>query len=217
MSKILLTIYLLLFLFFIGSTPSVYAQSDDFAVWTKMKVNHKLDSRFSISGDLELRTEDHTRAMDRLGLVVGGHYRASSFLNLHLGYETHYRNLGGSEWKFRYRYHLGATANFRIHQLKISLRERIQQTFDRGDSEIRLRSRLKLSYVPTQKMLNPYFSVEIYQSLDEAPFGQVARMRYRPGIDVKLDKCWALDTFYCYQYSSGKKLHIAGIEVAYSY
>ena len=52
----------------------------------------------------------------------------------------------------------------------MSLRERFQQTFDRGDSETRLRSRLKLSYAPTKGIVSPYFSVEIYQSLDDTSF-----------------------------------------------
>ena len=33
--------------------------------------------------------------MDRLGLAIGGEYRAYSFLKLEAGYEeTHFRNLG---------------------------------------------------------------------------------------------------------------------------
>lgn len=89
-----------------------------------------------------------------------------------MGYETHLRNLGDSDWKLRHRYHISATANFRYQWLKVSLRERFQQTFDRGDSETRLRSRLKLSYAPTKGIVSPYFSVEIYQSLDDTSFGE---------------------------------------------
>lgn len=101
--------------------------------------------------------------------------------------------------------------------LKIALRERFQQTFDRGDSKARLRSRLKLAYAPEKGIVSPYFSIEIYQSLDDAPFWRADRMRYRPGVEIALAKRWALDIFYCYQYESPKGKHIAGVEIGYSF
>ena len=78
----------------VGTTSAMIAQDNDFTTWTKFKVNHKIDSRFAVSGDLELRTEDDMSAIDRWGISVGGDYRAFSFLKFEIGYETHYRNLG---------------------------------------------------------------------------------------------------------------------------
>ena len=217
MSRILLNTRIWLLMLLFGIVSSVYAQDDDFTTWTKFKVNHKIDSRFSVSGDVELRTKDDMNKWDRWGLTVGGDYRAYSFLKLGVAYETHLCDLGDSGWKFRHRYHLSATASFRYQWLKVSLRERFQQTFDSGDVETRLRSRLKLSYAPTKGIVSPYFSVELYQSLDDAPFWRAARMRYRPGIELNLAKRWSLDAFYCYQYEPSKGKHIAGIEVGYSF
>ncbi len=106
---------------------------------------------------------------------------------------------------------------FQYQWLKIALRERFQQTFDRGDSKARLRSRLKLAYAPEKGIVSPYFSIEIYQSLDDAPFWRADRMRYRPGVEIALAKRWVLDVFYCYQYESPKGKHIAGVEIGYSF
>ena len=218
MSRILLnTKTWLLFVLLFGISFSAWAQSDDFNTWTKFKVNHKIDSRFSVSGDLELRMKDDVSKLDRWGLTVGGSYRPYSFLNLGVGYETHLRNLGDSDWKFRHRYHITATVSFRYQWLKVAVRERFQQTFDRGESETRLRSRLKLGYAPQKGIVSPYFSIEIYQSLDDAPFWRTARLRYRPGIEIDLTKRWSLDAFYCYQYESSRGKHIAGVEVGYSF
>ena len=167
MSRIILNTKIWLFVLLFGMSFSAWAQSDDFNTWTKFKVNHKIDSCFSVSGDLEFRMKDDVSRLDRWGLTAGGSYRPYSFLNFGVGYEAHLLNLGDSDWKLRHRYHISATANFRYQWLKVSLRERFQQTFDRGDSETRLRSRLKLSYAPTKGIVSPYFSVEIYLSLDD--------------------------------------------------
>ena len=81
MSRILLnTKTWLLFALLLGISFSAWAQSDDFNTWTKFKVNHKIDSRFSVSGDLELRMKDDVSKLDRWGLTVGGSYRPYSFL-----------------------------------------------------------------------------------------------------------------------------------------
>lgn len=217
MSRIILNTKIWLFVLLLGMSFSAWAQSDDFNTWTKFKVNHKIVSHFSVSGDLELRMKDDVSRLDRWGLTIGGSYCPSSFLNLGVGYETHLRNSSDSDWRLKHRYHISATVSFRYQWLKVSLRERFQQTWGRGDSEIRLRSRLKLSYAPTKRIVSPYFSVEFYQSLDDASFWRADRMRYRPGVEIVLDKYWSLDAFYCYQYASSQDRHIAGIEVGYSF
>ena len=48
----------------LGVVSSVYAQDDDFTTWTKFKINHKIDSQFSVSGDVELRTKDDLNKWD---------------------------------------------------------------------------------------------------------------------------------------------------------
>ena len=50
MSRILFNAKAWLFVLLVGLVSSVWAQSDDFTTWTKFKVNHKIDSRFSVSG-----------------------------------------------------------------------------------------------------------------------------------------------------------------------
>ena len=88
----------------LGVVSSVYAQDDDFTTWTKFKINHKIDSQFSVSGDVELRTKDDLNKWDRWGLTVGGDYRAYSFLKLGVAYETHLCDLGDSGRFFRIYY-----------------------------------------------------------------------------------------------------------------
>ena len=67
MNRILYSAKVWLFVLLVGMASTVWAQSDDFTTWTKFKVNHKIDSRFSVSGDLELRTKEDMSRIDRWG------------------------------------------------------------------------------------------------------------------------------------------------------
>ena len=78
MSRIFAITKILLFVLLAGMTSTVFAQSDDFTTWTKFKVNYKIDPRFSLLSNLEFRTKDDVSRMDRLGLAIGGEYRAYS-------------------------------------------------------------------------------------------------------------------------------------------
>ena len=102
-------------------------------------------------------------------------------------------------------------------RMKFSLRERFQQTFSDGNAENRLRSRLKVGYEPKKGIFLPYFSAELYQAIGGAAFFDVARMRYRPGVEIEISDKWSLDVFYCYQYEPDKSKHIVGIECSFAF
>lgn len=66
-------------------------------------------------------------------------------------------------------------------------------------------------------IVSPYFSIELYQAIGDAAFWDVARMRYRPGVEIDITDRWSLDVFYCYQYEPDKKKHIAGVECSFTF
>ena len=55
------------------------------------------------------------------------------------------------------------------------------------------------------------------QAIGDAAFWDVARMRYRPGVEIDITDRWSLDVFYCYQYEPDKKKHIAGVECSFTF
>ncbi|WP_455587429.1 DUF2490 domain-containing protein [Bacteroides sp.] len=193
-----------------------YAQ-DDFTTWTSMKVSHEPISGLAVVGKLELRTQDSMKSFDRWGAALETNYRILSFLKIEAGYEIHYRDRGDEGWKFRHRYRIGATGSVKWQQFNFSLREYFQQTFDEGELESRLRSRLKIAYEPDKWKVSPYFSTELYQAIGDAAFWDVMRMRYRPGVEFELSKKWNLDLFYCYQYEPDKSKHIVGVECRFTF
>ena len=209
--------YSLFLLLLCYMAPILYAQSDDFTTWTTMKVSHKFTSHFTMTGKMELRTKDSMKTMDRWGTSLSGSYQLFPFLKAEGGYELHHRDRGIEGWKYRHRYNLGVTGSVEWQRMKFSLRERFQQTFSDGNAENRLRSRLKVGYEPKKGIFLPYFSAELYQAIGGAAFFDVARMRYRPGVEIEISDKWSLDVFYCYQYEPDKSKHIVGIECSFAF
>lgn len=196
---------------------NIAAQNDGLSPWLTMKVGHKFSDKLSSSVVAESRFDNYFKNLDRLGLGFNLDYRLLSFLKIEGGYEVHFRDKGTSGLKFRQRYGIGATASTTLYMFKLSLRERFQQTFENGDVQSNLRSRLKIAYAPRKSIITPYFSFELYQPVGHASFWSIDRTRYRPGIEIELNKAWALDVFYCHQHTSKSNKNILGIDCSFTF
>lgn len=199
------------------SHVSIKAQDKGFTTWANLGFEHKLKSDFAINAGLEWRTKDDLARTDRWGMNVGGSYTLLPFLKLGAGYEVHYRNRGDQGWKFRHRYSFDGTLSTRLQNIKLSLRERFQHTIDGGSDEFRLRSRMKAAYAIPKCILEPYVSIEMYNSLNRCDHFGVKRMRYRGGIELPLSDRWSADVFYCRQWESDKQKNIVGVECSFAF
>lgn len=207
-----------IFLLLWGLACAVHAQKADYTTWAKMGIEYGINDRLDLVSGLEWRTEDHLRATDRLGLDAGLKYALLSFLKLGGGYEIHYRNRGEDGWKFRHRYHADVTLSARWMRMKFALRERFQHTWDDVENELRLRSRFKLSYDIPRCKVEPYASVEMYNSLHRDEEFDVVRMRYRAGFTLPLfSKNWEADVFYCRQKEDDGRKNIFGVDCVYKF
>lgn len=195
---------------------TVCAQSDEFATWTGVELNSKVTTRWNLSGSVEFRSKNSLKEADRVSLNLGVGYNVFSFFEIEGAYEVHYRNTGSEGWKFRHRYLVGAQGSVKCYNFKFALREYFQQTFTEGERESRLRSRIKIDYVPATWRIQPYFSMELYQPISDDAFFSIARMRYRPGMNVKLSRRCSCDFFYCRQYEPKQSANIIGIELSVS-
>lgn len=201
-----------------GIVPAVQAQEADYTTWLRQGVVYEVNERLDVSGGLEWRTKNHLRTTDRWGLDVGAKYAVLSFLKLGGGYEIHYRNRGRDGWKFRHRYHADGTLSGRWGRVKLALRERFQHTWDDVENELRLRSRLKLAYDIRRCKVEPYASVEMYNSLNRGDGFDVARMRYRAGLSLPLfSENWEADVFYCRQWEADGRKNIFGVDCVYKF
>lgn len=197
---------------------TIHAQDTDYTTWIKMGVQYSINSQLDLSTGLEWRTKDHLQCTDRLGVDITAKYELLPFLKLGAGYEVHYRDQKEDGWKFRQRYHADGTLSTKWIRLKLALRERFQHTWDKEETELRLRSRLKLAYDIRHSKVEPYVSIEMYNGLKKGEKFDVMRIRYRGGLTLPLfsDK-WEADIFYCRQWEHNNRKNIFGVDCVYKF
>lgn len=193
------------------------AQEGDWTSWLKAGTEYRLNPAWRLTGGLEWRTKDDLSRTDRWGLDVGAACTVLPFLRLGGAYELHCMNRGADGWKLRHRYYLDGLLSARWRQWKVSLRERLQHTFDRTDDEFCLRSRLKLAYAIPSCPWEPYVSVEMFNGLEGGERFGVKRMRYRGGFGFPIAGKWHGDLFYCRQWDTAASRNIVGLNCTYRF
>jgi len=131
----------------------IKAQSDDFGTWTSVALDKKLSKQFSVGAEVELRTGNSLKNVDRWSGGVSVDYRIAKWLKASAGYtylytyhpeEYTYQDDGDlnkrtmTYFGSRHRVTASLTASKDFGKLSISLRERWQYTYRPEQENLRM-------------------------------------------------------------------------------
>lgn len=132
---------------------NIFAQSDDFGVWTTIDAKKKLTDKLQFGIEGELRTIDGVSEVARRSLGLSMSYKFTKWFKADIGYvyiKSHNEqeknikgyagedamgvpvynyNLDHAYWEERDRFYIGATVDWKIGRVKFSLRERLQYQY----------------------------------------------------------------------------------------
>lgn len=207
-------------------TIAVWAQSDDFGVWTNLDFKKKLFNGFDITAGGEFRTEDNSRKVERWGAEIGFDYVFSKGLKAEAGYNFIYNhilerttskgNIVSAYWTPRHRGYASLTADIDFGRFNLSLRERYQYTYrpERsvskysssgtqkddeiiiGKSKSVIRTRPMIKYNIKRSGFKPYLSFELYNSINDN--FSTDKTKLRVGTQYKLNKRHSFDFYYLF-------------------
>lgn len=132
-----------------------FAQSDDFGTILSVEADKKINKKFSVGLEAEMRTRDDVKKVDRWSAGVQASYKVSSWLKASAGYTFLYdnnekasyyddddevvtRDIGiragdlkrsAQYWGVRHRFDVSLTGSYKFGKLDLSLRERWQYTY----------------------------------------------------------------------------------------
>ncbi len=120
---------------------------DDHALWTSFEATKKIDNKFKIGTELEFRTHDYLKEVDRFSAGINLQYKVNDWLKATAGHififghngsekKTHFDENGSEDgfnyehsyWEKRNRVYIALTGEMKIGRVKLSLRERLQYT-----------------------------------------------------------------------------------------
>lgn len=196
------------------------AQQQDLATWATVEVIHDWKrAGLELDGLLEWRTKDRVRRTDCAVLYLAVNRQVLPWLSLGTNYEFSYNNLDEDGWMACHCYRLRAVLSTRLGRwLDVSLREKYEHSLGQhGFREMLLRQRLRVGCPLPRGGVEPYVSVETFNSLFVGDGFRLARTRYRGGAAFPLGLGWTGDLFYLYQDSRTKGTHVIGLAGTYRF
>ncbi len=221
-----------------------YAQKNDFGVWTTIGAEKDITKKVTLSADLELRTHNNAKSVDRWSGTLDLSYNLLSCLKVG-GYYSYLHSLKDRSikqtgeilskyWYARHRFNFYVSGNYKIDKFTFSIREMWQYTYrpekrvayESNDMTINemelipgegsnvLRSRLNIDYNAVKDFFTPYASVEIYNDKNG-----IDKTRYTLGSNINITENSEFGIFYRYQVFGEKgvpKDHIIGLEYKFN-
>lgn len=150
-----LALYLLAAVFAFAPLCNIGAQSDEneFGIWTTFEASKKINKKFKLDFEAEMRTIEGVGDIERISLGAGASYKFTKWLKASAGYIFIYShsleekkpktddpliidgigtfydyNVDHAYWTERHRFHLSLTSEYKIGRVELSLRERLQYT-----------------------------------------------------------------------------------------
>lgn len=196
------------------------AQQQDLATWATVEMVYDWErAGLELDGLLEWRTKDRVRRTDCAVLYLAVNRQVLPWLSLGTNYEFSYNNLDEDGWMACHCYRLRAVLSTRLwRRLDVSLREKYEHSLGQhGFREMLLRQRLRVGCPLPRGGVEPYVSVETFNSLSVGDAFRLARTRYRGGAAFPLGLGWTGDLFYLYQDSRTKGTHVLGLAGTYRF
>ena len=219
------TVIVLMILLPIGAQ----AQNDKFGTWTGVSLDKKLSKQLTLGTELELRTGNNLKNIDRWSAGISLDYRLAKWLKAGAGYtylyDYHpeaytYQDDGDlnkrtmTYFGSRHRLNVSLTASKDFGKLSVSLRERWQYTYRPEQANKRMdyqHSDLGYSYPVKGKATNMWrnklqLKYKATRLLQPYLYGETYvggsgfdKLRLSLGIELKLSKQSSLNVGYVYQ------------------
>ncbi len=154
----------------------------EYNIWTAVKLQKKINKKFTASITQALRTEEYVSEISRIFTQVDLKYGILKWLDVKSGYRLAYGHHGYN------RFFGQSTVKLGYKRWELKWRNKFEfndPSREKRDNTRRLRERLKLGYNVPKTKIEPSIFAEWFYLLDEK-LGYEDLMRIRVGIDVDI-------------------------------
>ncbi len=210
---------------------SVFAQKDDWGLWTSLAAEMKLAKKWSMELGGEYRWKEEITQTDQIKGCFDVGYKPWKFLKFGAGYELIAdKKVKKDTYAYRHRFILEATGSYKYDRFTASWKPRLQATFydkiemDEGELDNYrwvVRNRLGLKYNVPKIPLEPYVQFEFFNRI----FSDLTPSYYKNRLSIGLEYTFAKKHTFDFGYkrenelSEGKKYsaNIAAVGYKFSF
>lgn len=199
--------------------PIINAQEEiESGIWTYVEVDKRIGKKLDLATELELRTLDMGKDIDRVSISADVNYRLIKPLKVGVGYSFIYKNdFKYDDFQPRNRFYAHLNGRHKFGNLTVSLRERIQLTTKdesdrieykkdgvtvkgidtyRVNPDISWKNRLKLTYNIKKFPITPSASFETYYLMNDPDLGgYFSDFKSTVSFDYKINKRNSFEIF----------------------
>ncbi|NDW08557.1 DUF2490 domain-containing protein [Dysgonomonas sp. 520] len=195
-----------LFLFLVITAKG---QSDDFGIWSNIEIEKKINKKWAVNGELEMRTRENSSEIARWGLKVGGDYSIIKEVKVGLAYQfLYFHDIEYWDFQPRHRFIGFLQGRKKWGNFVFSLRERFQTTTKDDSDRIKKsgkkdkyktnpewswRNRIKVGYDIPMCKFTPSLSFESFFQLNNPDGNDFDGLRYTLSLAYKLNKKHTID------------------------
>ena len=172
-----------------GTGAVLQGQRADFNSWFELNLEKQLGKRVDLAAEIEQRFNQNSTRYDRSLLTVTADYRIMDFLSVAGGGRVLMAADNEMNISPRYRFHADLRGRYRVDNLNLSLRSRMQYGFEEfayfgvvRDNRLINRNRLKGSYHIFGTRIGLFASAESWGLFHSENGHFFKRMRYTAGL-----------------------------------
>lgn len=178
--------------------PSVFSQTEDFQIWSKLSVKKKINKEISLIFQQDIRLQQNATLFKDYITFLGGQYAFNKKIKIRGIYRyTHSPTLEDGTVN-EHRFYADIMLRHKIDRFKLKYRGRYQVKFIQFDINRQhyLRNRFAIEYNVPKIPLSPYAEYEFYYSLNNPIDNSIIRNRYTLGADYKINNFMSIYSYY---------------------
>jgi len=184
----------------------LFAQTKDFGIWYGISAEHKFSKKLEMDLSTNLRTFDNASRIDEVFLEGGLGYNFSKYLSVAGAYRITEKLERNDSYYLRHKIFLDFKGTLPVRNFSFSGRFRFQTTSktyirDENDNYPYYTGRVKIKtvYKTSTFPIDPYVYAECFLSMFSGNAGEIERMRYSAGLELKIAKRHSFEAEYIYQ------------------
>ena len=178
--------------------PSVFSQTEDFQIWSKLAIKKKINKEISLIFQQDIRFQQNATLFKDYITFLGGQYSFNKKIKIRGIYRYTFSPTIEDGTINEHRFYADLMLRHKIDRFKFKYRGRYQVKSIDFDiySMHYFRNRFTVEYNIPKIPLTPYAEYEFYFSLNNPVKNSIIRNRYTLGADYKISDIMSVYSYY---------------------